>query len=744
MNALPEILDDLNPRQKQAVSAGEGQVLVLAGPGSGKTRVLTRRIAYLITRAGVNPYHIIAMTFTNKAAREMEKRLVTVLPGQVEGIWLGTFHGNCARILRREIQHLPLKSDFVIFDADDQISLVKRAERDLNVDDKVFRPVSVHAAISAAKNDLKLPADITTRHYREEVIARVYQRYQELLTANNAVDFDDLLFYAVRLMDENSEIGRRYAERFQHVLVDEFQDTNTAQYRLLRHLASCHQNLFAVGDEDQSIYRWRGADYRNILRFEEDFPQCQKILLEQNYRSTQNVLDAARQVIDRNANRTRKNLFSENGAGDKIELFEAADDHAEAAYVVDAIQNLVKARKAGASEFAIMYRTNSQSRLLEEAFLTNGMPYRLVGAQRFYGRREVKDLICFLRLVQNPQDEVSLQRVINVPPRGIGDKTLLNLQTIALQSRLTPGEILLDLGENGGQSIYASAIGRSVASMIDFGALLVGWREAHLGGLPLPKLFERILDETVYHEFIDDGSEEGAGRWDNVMELRRITFEYQERGLGEFLENLALISDQDTLPEQMDAPTLLTLHAAKGLEFPRVFIVGLDEGLLPHSRSRDDPEEMAEERRLFYVGMTRAKKNLYLVRADRRSTYGSYEEAIPSRFILDIPDTILQTLGSRTGRSAFSRLERPNRKENYLWDSLPAYGGKIERKPSSPPRPVVMQRFPPNTRVRHAVWGEGLVIDSRLQDNDETLVVAFDSVGVKRLAASLANLEIIG
>jgi DNA helicase II / ATP-dependent DNA helicase PcrA len=736
MNNPTDILTDLNPQQKQAVTAGDGQILVLAGPGSGKTRVLTRRIAYLINHQGVKPYNIIAMTFTNKAAREMEHRLSSLLAGQAEGIWLGTFHGNCARILRHEAQYLPFKSDFVIFDADDQLGLVKRAVRELNLDDKIYRPQSLHSAISSAKNDLKTPSEYPARNYREEVTGRVYSRYQDLLKANNAVDFDDLLFFAVQLMEEYPEISQRYAERFQQVLVDEFQDTNTAQYKLLQHLAAHHRNLFAVGDEDQSIYRWRGADYRNVLRFEKDYPKTQKILLEQNYRSTQTVLDAARAVIDRNTNRTRKHLFSENGTGEKIVLFEAADDRAEAAYVADTIQSLIKTRKAGANEFAIMYRTNSQSRLLEEAFLTNGLPYRLVGAQRFYGRREVKDQISFLRLVQNPSDEVSLQRVINVPPRGIGDKTLLGLQMIAHQSKLTPGEILLDLGEKGDKSVYASGIGRSSASVIDFAALLFGWREAFLGGLPLPKLFERILDDTVYHEYVDDGSEEGSDRWGNVMELKRIAFEYQERGLSEFLENLALISDQDTLPEQMDAPTLLTLHAAKGLEFPQVFIVGMDEGLLPHSRSRDDPEEMAEERRLFYVGMTRAKRKLYLVRASRRSTFGSYEEALPSQFLKDIPEKMIQTLGSRPKSSLYGGGRKDN---NYLWDSLPVYRGK----PLPVAKPAVEQRYPANSRVRHAVWGEGLVIESRLQDNDETLVVAFDSVGVKRLAASLANLEII-
>jgi DNA helicase II / ATP-dependent DNA helicase PcrA len=388
------LLDNLNPAQLRAVTAPAGQTLVLAGPGSGKTRVLTRRLAYLIERMNVSAYDIIAVTFTNKAAREMENRVVTLAQRSLDGIWLGTFHAMCARILRREADALPFSNNFVIFDSSDQETLVKRALHDLNIDDKIHRPAGIHSSISSAKNDLLRPSDMPRGSYREEVVAKVYARYQELLTANNAVDFDDLLMCATQLLQQNPSISEKYAHRFQHVLVDEFQDTNIAQYELLRHLAAYHKNVFVVGDEDQSIYRWRGADYRNVLRFEKDYPKCEKILLEQNYRSTQIVLDAARQVIDRNRNRTPKHLFTERGTGNKIVQFVATDDVAEAAYVVDTIQQYLATRKAVADDFAVMYRTNAQSRVIEEAFMHSNLPYRLIGAQKFYGRKEVKDMIC--------------------------------------------------------------------------------------------------------------------------------------------------------------------------------------------------------------------------------------------------------------------------------------------------------------------------------------------------------------
>lgn len=726
-----DFLKHLNPEQYRAVTAGEGPILVLAGPGSGKTRVLTQRIAYLVKAMGVRPHHILAVTFTNKAAREMQHRLETLLGEQSQSIWLGTFHAVCARILRREAAYLPFDQNFVIMDADDQIALVRQALKALNLDEKLYRPAGIHATISMAKNNLITPEEFTPRTYRDEVVKRVYQQYQTFLRNNNAVDFDDLLIETVRLFRENPPVLERYAGRFEHVLVDEFQDTNLVQYELLKLLTSVHQNVFVVGDEDQSIYRWRGADYRNVLRFESEFPDVQKILLQQNYRSTQTVLDAAQGVINRNHQRTPKRLFSDRGRGEPIVLYEAVDEFAEATFVVDTIRQWIESGKARGSDFAVMYRTNAQSRLLEEAFLRAGIPYHLVGAQRFYGRREVKDVIAFLRLAQNPDDEISLLRVINVPPRGIGEKSLVALQLLARETHQSPGHLLLELGEKGHDSPYwARFPGRSAMLLADFGGLLANWQQAR-DTLSLIELFDRILADVGYEAYINDGSEEGQDRWENVQELRRLAFEYRERGLSAFLEDLALVSDQDTLPQDQNAPTLLTLHAAKGLEFPQVFIIGLDEGLLPHSRSRDDPEEMAEERRLFYVGLTRAKDRVYLVRALRRSAYGVAVEQEPSRFLADIDERLLQRQGYRRTRSSAT-----------TWAA--------ERSPSSrvPPSPahaaILQPRYRPGQRVRHPAWGEGMVVDSRIQeDGEETVDVFFESVGFKRVIASIARLEAI-
>ncbi len=736
-----DILANLNPQQEQAVTAGGGPVLVLAGPGSGKTRVLTQRVAYLINRMGVPPYRILAVTFTNKAAREMQARLERVLEQSVQGMWLGTFHAVCARILRREQQYLPFTSSFVIFDDDDQTSLIRRALKDLKLDEKSFRPNSVHSAISNAKNNLILADDYPAGTYRDEVVARVYKRYQELLLASNAVDFDDLLLYTWKLMNDNPDLREQYQRRFEHILVDEFQDTNLVQYSLLRLITGAHGNLFAVGDEDQSIYRWRGADYRNVLRFEEDYPAVQKILLEQNYRSTQNVLDAAQAVIDKNRYRTRKKLKSmpEKGAGERLSLYEAVDDYGEAAFVVDTIQQLIINKRAKGGDMAVMYRTNAQSRLLEEAFLRAGMPYRLVGAQRFYGRKEIKDVIAYLRLVQNPFDEVSLARVINVPARGIGDKAQLNLQLAAQGAGVSAGEVLLRLAQEGKQSPFWEKLGRSVTLLADFGSLLAGWR-AQADVMPLPNLFDRVLDEVTYENFIKDGSEEGDGRWENVQELRRLAFEYEERGLTAFLENLALVSDQDTVQEGAEAPTLLTLHAAKGLEFPIVFITGLDDGVLPHNRSLDDPEEMAEERRLFYVGLTRAKQRVYLVRAAQRNVYGNFQDSIASRFLDDIPANLLQ---EQAGGFRSRGGGRAQKQQQATWESraLRTQIGAAARQ--QPAAPVIQQQFRPGMRVRHSAWEEGIVLESKILDGDETVDVFFESVGFKRVVASLAKLEII-
>jgi DNA helicase-2/ATP-dependent DNA helicase PcrA len=728
-----DLLSLLNPQQQKAVVAPEGAVLVLAGPGSGKTRVLTYRIAYLIGVMNVPPHNILAVTFTNKAAKQMGERVGKIIGSHAEGLWLGTFHAICGRILRREADLLPVDHNYVIFDEDDQRALMKAVLKEANVDEKLYRPNSILDAISKAKNDLLKPEDYPILNFLDEKIRDFYARYQQLLVKNNAMDFDDMLLYTADLLEKFPVIRDKYAHRFEHVLVDEFQDTNQAQYYILYHLASKHKNLYVVGDEDQSIYRWRGADYRNIQRFEKDFPGYVKILLEHNYRSTQNILDAAVAVIDRNQNRTPKKLFTELKAGEMVTLFEAMDDHEEAEHVVTAISRAIKLHKSNQSDFAIMYRTNAQSRLLEEEFRRAGINYRLVGAQRFYGRREVKDAIAYLRLVHNPKDDVSLGRVINVPPRGIGDKTVDKLMQYAASAGMSAGEVLLDLAL-GDKSTHWVPMGRESLRLGQFGKMLTVWR-AMVEESSLSELFDRVMQDIDYQVYINDRSEEGFDRWENVMELRLVVMEYENQGLAEFLESMALVADQDTLPEVMDAPTMLTLHAAKGLEFEQVFIVGLDEMLLPHVRSRDDVEAMAEERRLFYVGMTRAKRKLTLTRARRRrSSYGSYEETQPSRFLDDLPDNLIEG----KVRSYRSRLGSGPREYSSTprWE-VPAY--RVPLKDTTPRE----TRYKAGMKVRHPIYGKGTVKISRIELGDETVEVNFDSGVLKALVASLANLQIL-
>lgn len=730
-----EYLKLLNEQQQQAVMAGLGPVLVMAGPGSGKTRVLTYRIAYLIQKMGVSPHHILAVTFTNKAAREMETRVADILAdkfsvdthSQVQRPSLGTFHASCARILRREANNLPFNANFVIFDSDDQISVVKQAIRDIDLDEKLYRPNAVHGVISNAKNELFLPDDFPIQSYRDEVIARIYRRYQELLLASNALDFDDLLLWTAFVMENYPQVREYWGRRYEHVMVDEFQDTNLAQYELLKHLVHFHRNIYVVGDADQSIYGWRGADYRNVLRFEEDFPDAQKILLEHNYRSTQPILDVAMAVIDQNPARTPKRLFAERGSGTMAILHEAYDDRAEAVYVVDTIAGLVARQQVEPGGCAVMYRTNAQSRLLEEAFLRAGLPYKLVGAQRFYGRREVKDIIAYLRLIHNPSDSISLMRVINTPTRGIGNKTVIAIRTLAQQSGLGMVEMLEEL-RKGTESIFWNSLSSRMASVAGaFGHLLYRWRGLR-HQLSTLELVDQILLDTEYQTYIDDGSEEGHDRWENILELRRLAAEHEQSGLEGFLEHIALVSDQDTLVGDLKVPTLMTLHAAKGLEFPTVFIVGLNDGTLPHSRSFDDPEAMQEERRLFYVGITRAMDRLYLVYAQSRSQFGYTEPVDPSRYIDDIPTGLIE------GRySSASRWAVKNRQNQVVqW--------KIDRVIEEP---NITQHFHPGMRVLHPVWEEGMVLNSRLEDDEEIVDIFFEDVGLKRVAASLAKLEII-
>lgn len=1098
-----DFLQGLNTAQQQAVMAANGPVLVMAGPGSGKTRVLTQRIAYLIGRLGVRPYNILAVTFTNKAAREMEKRVETLLGGSARGLTLGTFHGVCARILRREAEHLPINGNFVIFDADDQQNVVKQILKELNIDDKQHRPQAVHAAISNAKNELRGPAEYPIKNYRDQVVQRVYERYQQALLASNAVDFDDLLLYTAQLLDTNPQVRERYARRFEHVLVDEFQDTNMAQYQLLTHLASFHRNLYCVGDVDQclpagtpihtpqgalpietlqpenlvtaasgrshslparilhtgsreyqgdlisittqsgatlratpnhilfarlgiqpgwhyvylmyrkdkgyrvgvasharsdgtraelqiglkvrsvqenadkiwvlkvcdkredavyweayfafryglpttvfhvcarrmnltqahidrlyteidtfanteklfadlqmdfryphytaqgthrnlinlryfgdtrrsaqspwhahrvdlwsndlllaqtlrsagyntrraardnwrvginrigyddvhtaaqqlsqaaggleiitgafltqgktnaltprfslmpashlhpsmqvaiehngqiiqdtivsvtrtpytgqvydlevenlhnyiaggvvvhnSIYGWRGADYRNLQRFQQDYPDSQVILLEQNYRSTQNILDAAMAVIDKNPHRIKKQLFTERGGGAKVILHEAYDDREEAHLIVQTIAEKIAAKNANPGDFAIMYRTNAQSRVLEEAFVRANLPYKIVGAQRFYGRREVKDVLAYLRVAYNPDDEVSLTRIINVPARNIGAKTIETLRQIAQNNQQSSGRILLQLASATADAPLAAAFsGRALNSLKTFAISLANWHALAAESEP-QALLDRILEESQYRAYIEDGSDEGRDRWENVLELRRLAAEYAQSGLATFLEQIALVSDQDTLQENnANLPTLLTLHAAKGLEFPIVFIAGLNDGILPHLRSFDDPEAMMEERRLLYVGITRAENLLYLMYSQMRATYGYADYVEPSRFLGDLPPALLTDL---QGRNRGGKRGGAVPKETARPTSAPAPAPRWDSAPT-PKKPAASGlQFPAGIRVEHPTWGVGLILASQPQNGDEVLDIFFEEVGMKRVLASMAKLQ---
>ncbi|PIE81701.1 MAG: hypothetical protein CSA11_03365 [Chloroflexi bacterium] len=774
---MTNYLDELNSQQKTAVTAKPGRILILAGPGSGKTRVLTHRIVYLMREMNVSPWNILAVTFTNKAAREMNHRIEQLLDAHPRGLTMGTFHSVCARILRRETDNMRhYQRDFVIFDTADQLQVVKRVLKELNLDDKKFPPPKLLNGISNAKNELITPDIYASTNYISEITRRVYEQYQLILQANNAMDFDDLLMNTVLLFKEHPDILQTYQQKYQHILVDEFQDTNTTQYALLQHLAAQHNNLFAVGDGDQSVYRWRGADFRNIQRFQEAHPDAQVILLEQNYRSTQIILDAAKAVIQHNQNRTHKNLFTERQGGEPIVIDEAYNDLEEGDIVISTIKSLLL-NGYSPGDMAVMYRTNAQSRVLEEAFIRANMPYRLIGATQFYKRREVKDIIAYLRLVHNPADSVSFNRIVNVPTRGIGAKTLQTLQAWAAANQWQPADAVIELATN--PEVQHPFRGRAFNALHNFGNMLSAWITASAGS-HVGDLFDLILEQSNYREYIDDGTDEGCDRWDNIMELRGVAND-PNLTLSEFLEQVALVSETDNLEEVPNSTTLLTLHAAKGLEYPVVFITGLEEGMLPHSRSMQDAEELAEERRLFYVGITRAKDRVYLSHAFRRTFYGTTEATTPSRFLMDIPEAL--TIGSKPkqrrqeskARASSWHQSTPSWSSNRSQSSSslgasrhssssPAHGGnqssdkksasryeptrKPLPKPNSPydePKratPTSCQ-FSTGQKVEHATFGKGIVIESKITGNDEEVSVAFNKVGIKRLAASFAKLAVV-
>ncbi len=734
-----DLLTQLNPAQRTSVEILDGPVLVLAGPGSGKTRVLTYRIAYLVKECAIDPYNIMAVTFTNKAAREMRSRLDRLIGQQrLQHLTMGTFHAICARLLRREAQAIGLPSNFVIYGRDDQLGLIKQALRELNLDDKMYRPTAIQAAISKAKRSLFTPEEYNPPTYWHEVAARVYSRYQQLLRANSALDFDDLLMLAVRLLNECEDVLRKYQRRYVYVLVDEFQDTDSAQYQLVKMLTAGRKNLFVVGDEDQSIYGWRGADYRNIRRFREDYPEARVVLLEQNYRSTQNILEAARHVISLNTWRTHKRLWTKNPQGLPVTVFEAYDEQEEAEYIAREIERLVAEGVCRLRGCAVMYRTNAQSRVLEDAFVRHGLPYKLVGATRFYERREIRDVVAFLRLIHNPYDDVSLKRILNVPPRGIGARTRKALEGWAQRQGVplyTALQLLKDSiaqanpaqTADGAKSVASHLVpsfdSRASKALLAFLTIVDRWIAARDASRVL-ELMDLVLADSGYADYVRDGTEEGEERWENIQELRTVAQDRDglptDSALTTFLEDVALVSDVDNLREEVDAATLLTLHTAKGLEFDTVFIAGLEEGILPHSRSLGEPDEMEEERRLCYVGMTRAKRSLHLIHTFRRTRFGNQALSEPSRFLRDIPSRLIQGVG---GRAPARRKAEPKAAPSRR--AAPREGS-----------------FAPGDRVQHPRFGEGIVVNSQGRGGDEQVIVAFaGKSGIKRLMAGFAGLK---
>ncbi|WP_425479785.1 ATP-dependent helicase [Dehalogenimonas alkenigignens] len=740
-----DLLKDLNPAQRKAAEAISGPILILAGPGSGKTRVITYRIAYLVRTVGVNPHRILAVTFTNKAAREMRERLERLLAGSVKDMTLGTFHAICAGILRRDGEAIGIQREFVIFDADDQEKLLKQAAADANVDPKQYPVGKITAAISSAKSQMTTPEKFreNARNYFDEIVARVYERYEKMLRQNNAVDFDDLLLKTVFLFKRHPEILKRYQERYVHLLVDEFQDTNLVQYELVKLLAGRHRNVAVVGDPDQSIYSWRAADLRNVFNFERDFPDAQIYYLEQNYRSTARILEVASSVIADNRARKDIKLWTENEPGDPVCLLEAYNEQEEAQMVVREAERLTGSKKYRLSDIAVMYRTNAQSRALEEAFIRYGVPYKLVAGTRFYERREVKDLIAYFRLIHNPADSVSLMRIINVPTRGLGEKSIVEMQAWARGRGLSLFEAL----EASSTAVDKPPLtARALASFDIFYKLIQGFIEDSRQ-MPFLEFFDRVLERSGYQAYLKV-QPDGEERLENIAELRTVAEPFNGLPPGEalspFLESVSLVSDLDNLDENEGGVTLITLHQAKGLEFPVVFIVGLEEGVLPHFRSFDDPAQMEEERRLCYVGVTRAKRRLYLLRAFRRSLMGGSTVNEPSRFLDAIPSNLTTEAVSPNEpvqpliplqKKLYQYAERPPQVQAAQVSKSAAPGlSRAHVKPSAP-------AYKTGDQVRHPVFGDGVVISTLPVKDDHEIVVSFKDKGLKKLLLSFAKLE---
>jgi ATP-dependent DNA helicase UvrD/PcrA len=724
--AKPEsaLLAGLNPQQREAVLATDGPVLILAGAGSGKTRVITHRIAHLVLDKGVPSERILAVTFTNKAAGEMKARTEALLPGQSVKSWISTFHSLCVRILRREAEAAGLPRDFVIYDDDDQLQAVREALRALDLPEKVHPPRRILARISATKNAGRDPEEEgESESAAAAILARVAERYRQTLEAAHALDFDDLLLRAVALLETNEGVRESYRRRFQYVLVDEYQDTNRAQYELVRHLAGPQGNITVVGDEDQSIYSWRGADIRNILDFEADFPGARVLRLEENYRSRPAILDAASGLVAHNEKRKGKTLRPVKPAGDPVRLHQAGDEYQEAAWVVARISGR---REGGRS--AVLYRMNSQSRLFEEALMRAGVPYEVWGGVGFYERREVKDLLSYLRLVANPRDPIALRRVVNVPPRGIGDRTVQELERVARERGISTWDALSVVEQEALLPARATQPLRRFREMLD----TVRTEAPDLG---IKGLLTRILEVTGYAAALaQEESHESQDRLENLAELLSAAVDYESRedspSLVGFLDRVSLLSDVDKARD--DAPVvLMTLHSAKGLEFDAIFLVGLEEGLVPHARSLARGDALEEERRLCYVGMTRARERLHLTWAQSRSVFGQRRLSEPSRFLVEIPREHVEVTAD--GRLPPMGAPAPRRRS----------GGERSFTPAPPPTPEALKELRPGVRVRHPLFGVGTVLRSEVAGEETKVTVSFPGVGAKRLVARYAGLELV-
>ncbi len=729
-------LETLNPEQRDAVLHPSGPLLIFAGAGSGKTRVITMRIARLIGD-GVPPYRILAVTFTNKAAREMRERVENLVGEAAKKMWIGTFHSLCARMLRIDGKHIGLDPNFIIYDDSDQLSLIREIFKLKNIDDKSIQARAVLSEISSAKEKLLTPEKYAekTTGFMERITAEIYKSYNSLLHKSNALDFDDILFYTVRLLEQREEVRDKYQERFLHVMVDEYQDVNFAQYQIVNLISARHRNIVVVGDDDQSIYAWRGADVSLILRFGSDHPDAKIVKLERNYRSTKTILAAANEIISKNRSRAVKRLWTENDQGVPITLNQAGTEHDEGMTVADAILRDVRTGRRKYGDFSVLYRTNAQSRVMEEAFLTMRIPHVLIGGQRFYERKEVKDMLAYLRLTLNDRDDVSVRRVLNVPTRGIGQGAMKEIETWANERSLNLFEALAS------QDVQGSLPKRTGSGVRAFVSCIKHAEEVAEAG-PVSPVLKVLLNGSGYVDMLKtENSQESIGRLENLQELLNVTAEYdataEEPSLAGFMESVSLVADVDNLAEGGDAVTLMTLHSAKGLEFPVVFMVGLEEGVFPHSRSLTSDTELEEERRLCYVGMTRAREELHLMHAHRRALYGQPSFNRRSRFLDEIPEELLDT--GPAGYTPGLRSVRQERTGTYTVTEprrAVVESDRPLRGPSWKPP------FDVGDRVRHAKFGIGVVVACNPVRDDAEVTVAFPGVvGVKKLVQKLAKLE---